>query len=278
MRRGPEPQRVLEEQIFIDARLISVTLGARPVLDDVSVTLRQRSGLTALVGPNGAGKSTLLRALAGLVPLAGGEITYGGPVSANGQGREFLVAYLPQDRTVHWDLSVANVVALGRAPYQLAQARQAIPDLRHMDREAIDDAMARMDIRHLAERSIREISGGERARVLIARALAQDTNVLLADEPVAGLDPAHQLSLFGHLRALADDGRAVMVALHDLSLAARFADRVILMHNGRIAADGPAREALSRDHVADVFGIESRLEMVAGVPVVVAVGPVIKLG
>ncbi len=249
---------------LIEARSLRVRLGARVVLDDVDLDLHAGS-LCALVGPNGAGKSTLLRALAGLVPLDGGTVQLD-DVDTTGTARQ--IAYLPQDRTVHWDLSVARIVALGR----LAHTGRPVMSPQ-ADEQAIDAAMQRMDIRHLAARSIREVSGGERARVLIARALAQETPVLLADEPVAGLDPAHQLSLFEHLRALAAEGRAVLVALHDLSLALRFADRIVLLHEGRVAGDGPPAETLSRERVARVFGIESRVTTIAGIPVLVPLGP-----
>jgi iron complex transport system ATP-binding protein len=268
-----KPEPALLDQMLIEARGLSVDLGGRRVLKAVDVTLRQGGGVCALIGPNGAGKSTLLRALAGIVPVSAGAIRYGGPAADDPAALSYVVAYVPQDRTVHWDLSVAAVVALGQAPHDLAQARRRIPDMRALRRETIDDALRRMDIVHLAHRSIREISGGERARVLIARALAQDTNVLLADEPVAGLDPAHQLSLFAHLRTLAREGRAIVVALHDLSLAVRFADRVILLHEGRIAGDGPPIETLSRERIAKVFGIESRIATIDGIPVLVPIGP-----
>ena len=245
---------------LLEARGISVELGRRRVLDDVSFALEAGS-LCALVGPNGAGKSTLLRALAGVVALTSGTISPAAPTEPHARGP---VAYLPQDRIVHWDLSVERVVALGR------------PGLGTADTAAVAAALARMDVAHLAARPIREISGGERARVLIARALAQDTPVLLADEPVAGLDPAHQLALFAVLGGLARDGRAVLVALHDLSLAARYADRVIVLDGGRIAADGPPSQALSAATIASVFGMSSRLTTVEGIPVVVALAPIVK--
>lgn len=251
-------------RLLIEARYLRVRLGARVVLDDVSLNLHAGC-LCALVGPNGAGKSTLLRALAGLVPLDAGAVRLDG---ANAAGVARHIAYLPQDRTVHWDLSVASVVALGRLAHDgnLAEGPSS-------GGQAIDAAMQRLDIQHLATRSIREVSGGERARVLMARALVQEAPVLLADEPVAGLDPAHQLSLFEHLRRLARDGRAVLVALHDLSLALRFADRVVLLHEGRIAGDGPPIETLSRERIAKVFGIESRIATIDGIPVLVPLSP-----
>lgn len=252
----------------IEARALRVDLAGRRVLDDVSVALTPGS-LTALVGPNGAGKSTLLRALADLVPLAGGDVRLGGVgTEADGARRSRLIAFLPQDRTVHWDLTVAHVVALGRLAQETSPRAATAAD-----RAAVDAAMRRMDIAHLAGRPIQGVSGGERARVLIARALAQETAILLADEPVAGLDPAHQLALFELLRELAREGRTVLVALHDLSLALRFADRLVALHEGRVAADGSPRAALSPEVVARIFGIQSRVADIDGVPVLVPLGP-----
>src|SRR5262249_13317369 len=138
------------------------------------------------------------------------------------------LAYLPQERTTHWALSARAVVALGRLPHQPMGAGESPTDTR-----AIDAALAAMDIGHLAGRPVSDMSGGERARVLVARALAQEPQALLADEPAAGLDPAHQLALFHHFARLASAGRTVVVALHDLSLAARFCHRIVLMQAGR---------------------------------------------
>ena len=239
----------------IDARHLTVRLGGRVALDDVGVVIPSGC-LCALVGPNGAGKSTLLRTLAGLLAPDSGQI-----------GHDLAsVAYLPQDRTVHWNLDVARTVALGRLQHGPRRLTSA-------DIAAIDREMARMDVAHLAGRPLREVSGGERARVLIARALVQERPVLLADEPVAGLDPAHQLALFETLRAVAREGRTVLVALHDLSLAARYADRVIVLHKGRVAADAEPEQALSTETMGRVFGIEMRRAEIGGVPVVVPIGP-----
>ena len=138
------------------------------------------------------------------------------------------------------------------------------------DRAAVDAALAAMDAEHLAERPVPELSGGERARVLIARALAQEPGVLLADEPAAGLDPAHQLTLFRHLAALAAAGRTVIVALHDLSLAARFCHSVALLHAGRTLAAGAPKSVLSPEHLAAAYGIKARYQILDGVPVVLS--------
>jgi iron complex transport system ATP-binding protein len=173
------------------------------------------------------------------------------------------LAYLPQERITHWALSARAVVALGRLPHQASGAGES-----PADRRAIDAALAAMDIGHLRERPVSAMSGGERARVLVARALAQEPAALLADEPVAGLDPAHQLALFQHLTALAGAGRTVVVALHDLSLAARFCHRLVLLQSGRGVAAGAAEEVLRSEHLAAVYGIAARFTRIEGLPVV----------
>jgi iron complex transport system ATP-binding protein len=173
------------------------------------------------------------------------------------------LAYLPQERLVHWALTARAVVALGRLPYQPFGAGESAAD-----RAAIDSALAATDAAHLARRPVPELSGGERARVLVARALAQEPRVLLADEPAAGLDPAHQLTLFRHLASLAAAGRTVVVAVHDLSLAARFCHRIFLVHEGRTIAAGTPQEVLTPEHLAAAYGITARFQAIEGVPVV----------
>jgi iron complex transport system ATP-binding protein len=225
--------------------------------------------LTAIVGPNGAGKSTLLRALAGLLPAAAGAITLAGrPLGACApRDRARLIAYLPQERIVHWALTARAVVALGRIPHRSLGVGESAADQR-----AVAAALAATDATHLADRSVREMSGGELARVLIARALAQEACALLADEPTAGLDPAHQLTLFARFAALAAAGHTIVVALHDLSLAARFCRRIVLLHEGRCAAAGAAQDVLSSEHLAAVYGVRGRLTTIDGLPVVLAQG------
>ena len=169
-------------------------------------------------------------------PVAGTVRADGRPLSEwDRQPFARTLAYLPQDRIVHWALTARAVVALGRLPHQPPGAGESAADAR-----AIEAALAAMDVTHLAPRPVLEMSGGERARVLVARALAQEPAALLADEPAAGLDPAHQLALFRHFARLAAEGRTVVVALHDLSLAARFCHRIVLMHEGRVVAAGDA--------------------------------------
>lgn len=245
----------------ITANGLHVTLGGRPVVN--GVTLAADPGeMVAVLGPNGAGKSTLLRSLAGLIEPHSGDVRLDDAplrtLDRRTLGRR--VAFLPQDRMVHWPMSARAIVALGRAPY--GDAAQAS--------EIIERAMVEMDVAALAERPVTALSGGERARVLIARALAQETPVLIADEPSAGLDPEHQIVLCESLRRLATTGRTIVYALHDLSLAARFSTRLILLADGVVRAEGPPGQCLTPKVLAEVFAIRARVEVLDGIPLVVA--------
>lgn len=250
---------------LMTASSIGVSLQRRPVLSGVDFSA-SKGELVAVVGPNGAGKSTLLRILAGLLAPDTGTVRLEGMDIHSLDRHVFArkLAYLPQDHGIHWGVRVADLVALGRLPH-----RSAVSPLSDTDRRIIAVALETMDIAQFADRSVKELSGGERARVLIARSLAQDPAILLADEPVAGLDAVHQLELFAHLKRLADRGRAVVVVLHDLSLAARFADRLIIMREGRVHASGAPADVLTADILATVYGLEAHLGAVDDIPFVV---------
>lgn len=250
---------------IVKATAISVKLRRRQVLREIDLSV-SAGEFIGLVGPNGAGKSTLLRVLAGLLKPETGAVHLDGIDIRQLQRRELAreIAFLPQDQTVHWGISAKDVAYLGRLPH-----RQAGQPLNDIDHEAVARALEAMDIQDLSERPVTELSGGERARVLIARALAQDPRVLLADEPATGLDAVHQLELFSHLRRLADDGRAIVVVLHDLSLAARFCDRLVIIDAGQVHADGTGDAVLSAQVLADVYGMSAHLGEVDGVPFVI---------
>ena len=236
------------------AENVSVSLGRTPVVRGVSMSLEPGT-VTGLLGPNGAGKSTLMRAMAGQLVHDGAITLDGEAVAAMNEARRARhIAWLPQAREVSWPLSVENLVALGRLPWHgWRRTRSAA------DRDLCGKAMQLMDVSGLANRSADELSGGELARVLLARAVAQDTPVLLADEPGAGLDPAHQISMMAALRQLAGRGRTVLVSLHDLSLAARWCDRLVLMKDGRVAAEGIPAQVMTETMLRDVYGINAEI-------------------
>ncbi|MDQ2095614.1 ABC transporter ATP-binding protein [Rhodalgimonas zhirmunskyi] len=228
---------------------LSVTLRVRPVLSHITLDVRPGE-LIGLIGANGAGKTTLMRAALGLVPFTGraslAEMTPGE------RGRH--AAWMPQTREIAWPVSVEALVGLGRVPHE---GRASADE----DRAAVDHALSTLGLEPFRHRTATRLSGGEQARVLLARALAQETPLLMADEPIAGLDPAHQIGTMKSLAALARDGeRGVIVSLHDLGLAARYCTRLVVLHQGRIAADGPAGEVLSPALIREVFGIDAFYE------------------
>ena len=238
---------------------LTVSLAGRTVVDRVSLTV-PRGCFAGLIGPNGAGKSTLLRACLGLVPAKGTIRLDGAGLQDLAAGHRALhLAYLPQERETAWAMSVEAVVALGRLPHH---ARFAAPSPR--DRAAVEAALARMDLLAFRHRPVTGLSGGERARVLIARALAQETPVLLADEPLAGLDPQHQIALMRLFRDLAREGRIVIASMHDLTLAARWCDRLVILKDGRVHAEGAPQSVLTAPTLRDVYGVTAVIDTAAG--------------
>jgi iron complex transport system ATP-binding protein len=253
---------------LMTARDLTVRLGGTTVVDGVTLALHPGE-IVALVGPNGAGKTTLMRALAGLVPAAGDIRLDDRTLSAlPPRERARRIAYLPQGHVFHWPLPAAAVVALGRHPH----ADPFVPPSA-ADRAAVAHALAATDTAALAHRRVTTLSGGERARVALARALATGPQLLLADEPTAALDPRHQLTVMELLAAMAREGRTVLAILHDLTLAARCCSRVIVMDRGRIAGDAPPAEALAPARLAAVFGITAVAIEIGGCPVPFALRP-----
>jgi len=236
---------------MLAAHGLSLRLGATPALHDVTTELR-RGEITAICGPNGAGKSTLLSCLAGLllpdtgvVMLEGSALTGIAP-----RNRAQAIGYLPQHGTIAWDLSVRNLVALGRLPHGDAAAAGGA--------EVVERTLAALDLAALAERPVSGLSGGERARALFGRVLAGEPRWILADEPLAALDLAHQLAMLARLREAARLGAGVLLVLHDLTLAMNHADRVLVLSNGKLSKDGPPEQALSRSAIREVWGVDAQ--------------------
>jgi len=234
---------------------VHVRLGDKAVLAGVSATFAQGE-VTTIVGPNGAGKSTLLTVLAGLrradrgrAVLEGGDILALVP-----RLRAQRVAYLPQIPEVAWAVDVRTLVGLGRTPFTGARGLSAADD------EAVERAMELSGVTAMAGRNVTTLSGGERARVLIARALAGEPRWLLADEAMTGLDPGYQLEVAGLFRTMAHERDCgVVVTLHDLHMALRMSDRVIVLAEGRVLADGAPRQALAPDILTQAYGVQTRL-------------------
>lgn len=232
---------------------IVVRLNGRRILDGVDVDLRTGE-LVGLIGPNGSGKTTSLRVLLNLQAAQAGAVLLDEcPVQALSR-REFArrVAYMPQGGEVFWPLTVERVVALGRLPHRLPWAGVGAAD-----REAIERAMSEADVTHLQGRTITTLSGGERMLVHLARVIAGQAEMILADEPTAALDPFHQLQVMEQLLKTARRGGAVLVVLHDLTLAARYCDRLILLDGGRVVAAGPPYEILSDRNLADTYRVHA---------------------
>ncbi len=229
---------------------LSIRRGGATLLNAVSLSA-QGGEFIGVIGPNGAGKTTLLRAIAGLQKAdAGAVLMNGAPVAGmRPLGRARVLAYLPQAREVHWAITAEAVVSLGRfaygAPHRLGTT----------DRAAVEAAFAAADCGSFRGRVVSTLSGGEQARIHLARALAAETPVLVADEPTAALDLRHALSIIALLRAKADAGGLVIAALHDLGLARRHCTRVIALDQGELAADGAPGSAISPDLLQRVFGV-----------------------
>ena len=250
---------------------VVVELGGREVLRDVSLSVPAGEFL-GLVGPNGAGKTTLLRTVNGLVEPTRGRVAVAGEPVVGRSARDLArrVATVPQETTLGFDFSARDVVAMGRTPHQ---SRFAGADA--ADHDAVERALERTETAALADRPVGELSGGERQRVLLARALAQETPVLLLDEPTASLDINHQVATLSLVRELAGEGRTAVAAIHDLDLAARFCDRLALVADGELVAVGTPREVLTADRLERAYGVRTVVSEhpVTGTPTVTALGP-----
>ena len=224
---------------------LSVFRGECPVVDNVTLTLEPGDFL-GLIGPNGAGKTTLMRAALGILEHKGSS-----SLAALSQSyRAKQAAWLPQIREISWGLSVRDLVGLGRLPFGPIQKNDA----------HVEAAIIKMDLGAFSDRIATHLSGGEQARALIARALAQDTPILMADEPTASLDPANQISTLKIFSELAQDGKGIISSIHDLGLAARYCTKLALLDRGKLVAFGSADEVLTPDNLQTVFSIEAHYE------------------
>lgn len=234
---------------------VKVALGRRDIIHCVDATFRAGE-VTAVVGPNGAGKSTLLACLAGLRKPDAGAVKLDGALLSRMAHRERArrIGFLPQTPEVAWSVDVETLVGLGRTPHSGARG------LSQADRDAVARALQQTNLEALALRDVKSLSGGERGRALFARVLAGEPDWLLADEPLAGLDPGHQLDAVDLMRGFAARAdRGVVMTLHDLAVAARLADRVVVLLDGRVIADGPPRQALTPDVLARAYGVSARV-------------------
>ncbi len=232
---------------MLAAENLTLMRGGKQVVARLSATLKSGQ-ITAIVGPNGAGKSSLLLGLAGLLEPTDGRVTLdGAPLDGLApRARAQSIGYLPQSPEIAWDVAVESLVTLGRLPW------------RDRGEANVAAALAALDLEALRHRPVSQLSGGERARVLLARVLAGSPRWILADEPLAALDLAHQLSLVAHLKACAGGGQGVVVVLHDLAIAMNHADRVLVLKDGHLIADGPPELALSPDVIAQGWGVQAR--------------------
>lgn len=235
----------------ISFRGLGVVLGGKAILQDLEASLAKGS-VTAVLGPNGAGKSTLLKALAGVQEGVTGEIVLQGRPLGRWSRPEIAcrMAYLPQYRPISIPLGVRDLVTMGRFPH-LGSWRRPGP----ADREAVDSAMERLEISHLASRDASTLSGGELQRAYLARCLAQGSPLLVLDEPLTGLDIGHQLQLLELLEGLSREGRTILWSVHDLRLASEHAREAWLLHQGRMVQTGSVSEVLSSGEAARAFGV-----------------------
>lgn len=226
---------------------MSVTLRGRMVFTDVSLQIGAGE-VVGLIGPNGAGKTTLMRAALGLVPHSGDSSL----AKMAPRQRARHAAWMPQSHEIAWPVYVETLVTLGRIPH--LGAGQTVSD---QDRAAVDRALDQMGLEALRHRAATRLSGGEQTRALIARTLAQDTPLVMADEPIAGLDPAHQIQTMRCFQDIAAQGKSVLVSIHDLGLAVRHCSRLVLLADGQLVADGAPAQVLTPENLRDRFGISA---------------------
>jgi iron complex transport system ATP-binding protein len=231
---------------------LTVTYGDKTVLDGIDTKLTTNQ-LTGLIGPNGAGKTTLMRALLGLAPIRAGQVWYGDALAEtyNSRERARIAAYMAQGAEIHWPMTARAIVELGRMPH-----RHPWRSLSPADKQCVEKAMRDTAITEFANRLVTSLSGGEKARVLLARTMAANTPFLFADEPAASLDPHYQLEMLSLLKRQVGPERGVVVVMHDLNLAQQYCDRLIVVSNGEIVADGTPDEVMTDQMLSRVFHVQ----------------------
>ncbi len=241
--------------IVLTASKIVVRRGGRAILNDVNLQA-QNGEFVAVIGANGAGKSTLLSVLAGLTATDSGAVTLDNQ-SLSGMTRAALAkrrSYLPQNPRCEWPIPVERLVALGLIP--VLPAFGALPPPMQ---DRVDMLLRDCDLLEHRDQPATTLSGGELARAMLARALVADPDILIVDEPVAGLDPRHALDAMQRLSTLARNGKLVIASLHDLTAVSRFATRIVALHNGRVVADGPPAQALTAELLREIFSVDARI-------------------
>lgn len=250
---------------------LTCQFGEHTVLNDLNLTVPQGS-FTAIIGPNGCGKSTLLRALARAIPAQSGRVLLNGTPLAQLHTRAVAreVGLLPQTSTAPDGIRVADLVARGRAPHQSFFRQWS-----RTDEQAVTEALAATQLTQLSHRLVSELSGGQRQRVWVAMLLAQETPVMLLDEPTTYLDIAHQYDLMELFRTLHEAGKTIIAVLHDLTQAARYADHLIVLKDGQVVTTGAPAEVLTAPLVAEAFGLQAHVlpDPVTGTPAVFPLDP-----
>ncbi len=250
---------------LLEANDLSVRLGKKTILDRINFNL-QTGELVALIGPNGSGKTTMLKTLSGLLLPERGKIVFFGTPLASIKRDQLAqsLAYLPQGNENHWSVTAETLVMLGRLPH-----RKHWQSPSHQDRKIVENALIACDALQFKNCPVNHLSGGEKARVMLARALAVEPKILLADEPIAGLDPGHQLEIMGRFQKLSGSGMGIIIVIHDLTLAARFCHRLVLLCNQHILADDSPDHVLTEKNLSQCFNIKAHIGKIDGLPFVI---------
>ncbi len=252
---------------LLEATGLSVKFGDRTILDNIGFRVGQGE-LVGLIGANGTGKTTLLRALAGMLPQHKKRVRFLGLSLSDYQPKQLAqkLAYLPQGNASHWSITAENLVMLGRLPH-----RKIWQGISELDRNIVQQVMQACDVSQFATHTMDTLSGGERARVFLSRALAVEPQLLLVDEPIAGLDPGHQIEVMNKFRQLSESGMGIVCVIHDLTLAARYCHTLVMLGEKKIIAQGTPEQVLSAENLACCFNIRAHISKVEGQTLVVPI-------